>query len=264
MSKRIMLGNHNSNRNKPHTQYRHEQQNTNYIDESLQSILKKNQQNSKTSNSEEGMEEESEEELPELQERFNLNYDSVDEESFDEIERNSMSNSVMISKNTNNRNEIKNNQNNNDKKQLFSGFTKHSPTKIIIQTGNEACTNTMIDNTHHSTQIMKTKSTMYTLAMTSAKPPRTFNTNILSKRQRVRVQHNFPHRTSHMNWNTRQINRHRVSGRNKYQLESLQRQTPSHPNNSQTLEESTSNQVKHRKQSDNTLSTRRDSNNLNK
>ena len=36
-----MLGNHNSNRNKPHTQYRHEQQNTNYIDESLQSILKK-------------------------------------------------------------------------------------------------------------------------------------------------------------------------------------------------------------------------------
>ena len=34
-----MLGNHNSNRNKPHTQYRHEQQNTNYIDESLQSIL---------------------------------------------------------------------------------------------------------------------------------------------------------------------------------------------------------------------------------
>ena len=40
MSKRIMLGNHNSNRNKPHTQYRHEQQNTNYIDESLQSVLK--------------------------------------------------------------------------------------------------------------------------------------------------------------------------------------------------------------------------------
>ena len=40
--------------------------------------------------------------------------------------------------------------------QLFSEITKQSPTKIIIQTGNETHTNTVIDNTDHNTQTMKT------------------------------------------------------------------------------------------------------------
>ena len=39
--------------------------------------------------------------------------------------------------------------------QLFSEITKQSPTKIIIQTGNETHTNTVIDNTDHNTQTMK-------------------------------------------------------------------------------------------------------------
>ena len=56
--------------------------------------------------------------------------------------------------------------------QLFSEITKQSPTKIIIQTGNETHTNTVIDNTDHNTQTMKKISTMYTLAMTSAKTPK--------------------------------------------------------------------------------------------
>ena len=42
MSKIIMIGNHISNSNRTHTQYRQTQQNTDDIDDSLESILRKN------------------------------------------------------------------------------------------------------------------------------------------------------------------------------------------------------------------------------
>ena len=48
------------------------------------------------------------------------------------------------------------NSNRNIKKKLFLGITKTSPTKIIIQTDNETCTNIVIDNTDHNTQKTKT------------------------------------------------------------------------------------------------------------
>ena len=41
MSKRIMIGNHNSNNNKTQTQMRNTQQRTDNIDELLESILRK-------------------------------------------------------------------------------------------------------------------------------------------------------------------------------------------------------------------------------
>ena len=41
MSKRIMIGNHNSNNNKTQTQMRNTQQHTDNIDELLESILRK-------------------------------------------------------------------------------------------------------------------------------------------------------------------------------------------------------------------------------
>ena len=47
------------------------------------------------------------------------------------------------------------NSNRNNKKQLFSGITKTSPTKIIIKKDNETSNNTVIDNTDQNTQTMK-------------------------------------------------------------------------------------------------------------
>ena len=58
-----------------------------------------------------------------------------------------MSKSIMIGNHNSNR---------NIKKKLFLGITKTSPTKIIIQTDNETCTNIVIDNTDHNTQKTKT------------------------------------------------------------------------------------------------------------
>ena len=49
------------------------------------------------------------------------------------------------------------NRNSNNKKKILSGITKTSPTKIIFQTDNEMRNNTVIDNTDHNTQTMKTK-----------------------------------------------------------------------------------------------------------
>ena len=48
---------------------------------------------------------------------------------------------------------INHNSNSNNKKKLFSGITKKSPTKIIFQIDNETRNNTMIDNTDNNTQI---------------------------------------------------------------------------------------------------------------
>ena len=48
------------------------------------------------------------------------------------------------------------NSNRNNKKPLFSGITKTSPTNIIMQKDNETSNNTVIDNTDQNTQTMKT------------------------------------------------------------------------------------------------------------
>ena len=49
------------------------------------------------------------------------------------------------------------NHNSNNKKQLFSGITKKSPTNIIFQTENEKCIEHVLDNNEHNTPREKTK-----------------------------------------------------------------------------------------------------------
>ena len=49
------------------------------------------------------------------------------------------------------------NHNSNNKKQLFSGITKKSPTNIISQTENEKCNENVLDNTENNTPKEKTK-----------------------------------------------------------------------------------------------------------
>ena len=56
-----------------------------------------------------------------------------------------MSNIFMISNHKNKRKELSNNDNNNDKKQLFTGITKKSPTKIIFQLRHSTSTDTAIE-----------------------------------------------------------------------------------------------------------------------
>ena len=58
------------------------------------------------------------------------------------------------------------NHNSNNKKKLFSGITKKSPTNIIFQTENETCNKNVLDNNENNTPKEKKKSTMYTLEMT--------------------------------------------------------------------------------------------------
>ena len=56
-----------------------------------------------------------------------------------------MSNIFMIGNHKNKRKELSNNDNNNDKKQLFTGITKKSPTKIIVQLRHPTSTDTAIE-----------------------------------------------------------------------------------------------------------------------
>ena len=49
------------------------------------------------------------------------------------------------------------NHNSNNKKQLFSGITKKSPTNIIFQPENEKCNEHVLDNNEHNTPKDKTK-----------------------------------------------------------------------------------------------------------
>ena len=92
-----MIGNHNSNNNKTQTQMRNTQQHTDNIDELLESILRKKnlfttnlQQHSMTANRKEDTDEESDDKLPLLHERFHWDNNSDDEENPEEIERNRM------------------------------------------------------------------------------------------------------------------------------------------------------------------------------
>ena len=123
----------------------------------------------------------------------------------------------------------------------------------------------MIDNIEHNTQIEETKINNVHFGDDIGQHPQEHLTRIFfSKRQRVRTQHHLSHSANYMHRNSRQSNRYCVSNRNKHQLKSPQRKTSTQPYSSQTMEEITYNHIQHRKQSDNTLSTRRDSNNLNK
>ena len=100
--------------------------------------------------------EDSDEELPPLHERLQWNKDSDDEENSEEIEKNRMSYNAKFRKNENKRHERNNQHNNNDKKRLFSGTTKLSPT-IIIHSKNEMCNNPMTNNNENNTPKIKNK-----------------------------------------------------------------------------------------------------------
>ena len=63
----------------------------------------------------------------------------------------------MISNHKNKRKELSNNDNNNDKKQLFTGITKKSPTEIIFQSRNETSTDTAIEQNNNKTITTKPK-----------------------------------------------------------------------------------------------------------
>jgi len=68
-----------------------------------------------------------------------------------------MGNLFMIGNYKNKRNELTNNYNRNDKKQLFTGITKESPTKITFQSCHATSIDTAIEQTDNNTITKKPK-----------------------------------------------------------------------------------------------------------
>ena len=149
MNTRIMIGNHNNNNNTKQQRYTTEQ--TDEIEEIRESTTLP--QLSLTDYSDEVIDDDSDDELPPLHERFHWNNDSDDEESPEEIERDRMRCNAQLKK-KHKRHAIP--TTNNGEKISFPGTTKKSPT-IIIHLNHEKCDNPAININENSTTNTKHK-----------------------------------------------------------------------------------------------------------